>query len=285
MKKIILLCVLEIVITRGAYSFPVVETGPLTEKTLAEFITNVDRWEKQARQLQAQIDKATEIKDLTSEIKKFAGDPSSIQDVKASNLSNKSEGELLPKIVEDINKAREGIGGVQASISTYDGGGIYKKVGELPEAKEGMIEGFIGDLKGTLTGENKTDVFKPYAAMEEAVENYKNVITKNRDKMEKIRDEIKKKSDQLRTANTEAKIQKLTGAIIALHTEISVLMDENQLAALQVKVLDMGNRNDVEKKALIASMKEQVKNADRQNDLINWGLDGAQKWVSMFGGL
>jgi hypothetical protein len=138
---------------------------------------------------------------------------------------------------------------------TYNDSGIYATVGVNFQTPRGQ------------TVQRPADQYKPFAAINNAANNYVTVADNAAQRRATIKDQIAQTTQQLQNATTDAEVQKLHGVLTSLNADLASTDDEVNQATASALVQDIQNRNDQQKQAL--AMSEQ-QNAEFEEAVSNY---------------
>jgi hypothetical protein len=116
----------------------------------------------------------------------------------------------------------------------------------------------IGTKFETPNGETVTRLEAPYlpvAAVQKTTDNYLSVSTDAATRRVALKAQIATTTDQLKSATTDAEVQKLTGVLIGLSAALNNTDYEINQATASALVQDVANRNDAQRQ--IEAKKEQ----------------------------
>ena len=148
---------------------------------------------------------------------------------------------------EGVGLSRVEIATAATSIdgTTFEGDGLYTPVGETFLSRSGE---FI----------TRPDVFKPEAAIFNAVKNYDAVYEDAQTRRAELRSALGKTLTQVQAATTHAEVMKTTGVLIAQQTELKAIDDDLAVAAQKAVLLDLQNRADKERQEKAKNQEQAV---------------------------
>jgi len=126
---------------------------------------------------------------------------------------------------------------------TYNDSGLYLTIGTSFQTPGGQ------------TVQRAADRYKPYAAINNAANNYVAVADDAAKRRATLKDQIAQTTQQLQDATTDAQVQKLHAVLTSLNADLASTDDELNQAADSALVQDIQNRNDQQKQA--QALKEQ----------------------------
>ncbi len=138
---------------------------------------------------------------------------------------------------------------------TYNDSGIYATVGVSFQTPRGQ------------TVQRPADQYKPFAAINNAANNYVTVADNAAQRRATIKDQIAQTTQQLQNATTDAEVQKLHGVLTSLNADLASTDDEVNQAATSAMVQDIQNRNDQQKQ--LQALTEQ-QNAEFEESVSNY---------------
>ena len=212
-------------------------------ENLAEYAIMIDN---EVEQIQTLGDQLSEFKNYES----LFGNPSQVAlpmvSALDSDLQNIEPGQNLENLVANAD-------GNYAL--TYNDSGIYATVGASFQTPGGQ------------TIQRPADQYKPFAAINNAANNYVTVADNAGQRRATIKDQIAQTTQQLQNATTDAEVQKLHGVLTSLNADLASTDDEVNQAAASAQVQDIQNRNDQQKQ--IQALTEQ-QNAEFAESVSNY---------------
>jgi len=190
---------------------------------IAKYIEMIDN---QVQQIQSLTDQLNEFKHYED----LFGDP------KAVGLS------MVSALTADLKKAETGRN-LENLLSiadgnfalTYDGSGIYTTVDTSFQTPRGQ------------TILRPADQYKPFAAINRTADNFVAVAADASARRVAIKKQIAQTAEQLKSATTDAEVQKLQGVLTSLNTDLASTDAELNQAVGSALVQDIQNRNDQQK--------------------------------------
>lgn len=155
----------------------------------------------------------------------------------ASILKVVGAAETLVQIAQPgVGKARSEITALadSAAALAYKGQGIYQAFGSMFVSRDGK----------TIA---RPDVFKPEAAIFQAVANHDAVHEDVMQRRQVLRTALRGTLSQLQAATTHAEVQKLSGVILAQSAELEATDRELEFATQHAVLLDIQNRANKER--------------------------------------
>jgi len=212
-------------------------------ENLAEYAIMIDN---EVEQIQTLGDQLSEFKNYES----LFGNPSQVAlpmvSALDSDLQDIEPGQNLENLVANAD-------GNYAL--TYNDSGIYATVGASFQTPGGQ------------TIQRPADQYKPFAAINNAANNYVTVADNAGQRRATIKDQIAQTTQQLQDATTDAEVQKLHGVLTSLNSDLASTDDEVNQAAASAMVQDIQNRNDQQKQ--VQALTEQ-QNAAFQEAVSNY---------------
>jgi membrane-associated HD superfamily phosphohydrolase len=198
---------------------------------IAKYVEMIDN---QVQQIQSLTDQLNEFKNYES----LFGNPSQVA------LS------MVPALDADLKSLEPGknletlVSSADGNYAlTYNDSGIYVTVGASFKTPGGQ------------TIQRPADQYKPYAAINNAANNYIAVADDAAKRRATIKDQIAQTTQQLQNATTDAQVQKLHAVLTSLNGDLASTDDEVNQAVDSALVQDIQNRNDQQKQA--QALKEQ----------------------------
>ena len=202
-----------------------------TAQEVAQFVTMI---QNQVQQIQSLTDQLNEFKNYES----LFGDP------KAVLLST------VQPLIGDLKKTELGqtLTTLESTISTtdamlYNASGLFESIGTTFTTPNGQ----------SIT--RQTVPFKPIAAVQKTTDNYLSVSTDAAARRVALKNQIAATTEQLKSATTDAEVQKLQGVLIGLTAALNNTDYEINQATASALVQDVANRNDAQRQ--IEAKKEQ----------------------------
>lgn len=164
----------------------------------------------------------------------------------ASILKIAGAGETLLHFAQTgIGQSRTEIAAIanSALAVAYQGQGLYRAIGSA----------FVSGDGQAIT---RPDVFKPEAAIFQAVANHDAVHEDVMRRRQAMRSALHSSLTQLQTAATHAEVQKVTGVILAEMAELEATDRELVFSAQQAVLLDIQNRADKERQQKATSQEQ-----------------------------
>jgi hypothetical protein len=186
-----------------------------------------------AQQIAKQVE---QIQMLTQQLSEFKNYESLFGDPKQVALS------MVPALNADLLKLEPGqnledlLSIADGSYAlTYNGSGIYATVGASFQTPKGQ------------TIQRPADEYKPFAAIINTASNYVAVADDAATRRAAIKEQIAQTTAQLKTATTDAEVQKLQGVLSGLNSDLASTDAEVNQAVGSALVQDIQNRNDQQK--------------------------------------
>ncbi|MEK7782246.1 MAG: DUF4141 domain-containing protein [Verrucomicrobiota bacterium] len=222
-----------------------------TAQEIAKFIEVINNQVQQIETLTDQLDEFRDYKE------KF-GDPRAIALAMVPALNADLMRTELGDDLDDLLTIADG-----TFALNYDGGGIFQIVGETFTTPRGQV----------IT--RPADEYKPFAAVSRTADNYMTVAEDVAARRVAIKNQIAQTTAQLRSATTDAEVQKLQGVLSSLNADLASTDSEVNQAIGSALVQDIQNRNDQQKqqRALLerqnAEFEEAITNYTAKFRLLN----------------
>jgi hypothetical protein len=194
-----------------------------TSQEIAKFVEMINNQMQQIQTLNDQLDEFKHYEELF-------GDPKQVV------LS------MVPALNADLLKVEVGtnLDDLLPAASgdfalTYNESGIFQTVGLTFTTPRGQ----------TIT--RPADVYKPFAAVSRTADNFVTVAADTAARRAAIKARIAQTTEQLRTAPTDAEVQKLQGVLTSLNSDLASTDAEVNQAIGSALVQDIQNRNDEQK--------------------------------------
>ena len=185
-----------------------------------------------------------QIKSLTDQLNEFKHYEDLFGDPKAVLLST------VQPLVGDLKKTELGqtLTTLENTISTtdamlYSASGLFESIGTTFTTPNGQ----------TIT--RQATPFKAIAAVQKTTDNYLSVSTDAAARRVALKNQIAATTEQLKSANTDAEVQKLQGVLIGLNAALNNTDYEINQATASALVQDIANRNDAQRQ--VEAKKEQ----------------------------
>ncbi|MBK8001685.1 MAG: hypothetical protein IPK15_24015 [Verrucomicrobia bacterium] len=181
----------------------------------------------------------TQIRTLTDQLNEFRhyeslfGDPKAVVVTAAGPLRNDLRRTELGESLQVVIRAADG-----AEALAYNAAGLYHSVGATFDTPKGH------------TVARHTNEFRPFAAINGATANFQLVSTNAAARRVELKRQIAATVEALRTATTDAEVQKLSGTLTGLSAALNGTEQETAQALATALVQDIENRNDEKKQAL-----------------------------------
>lgn len=220
-------------------------------ENIAKYITMI---ENQVQQIQTLTDQLNEFKHYED----LFGDPKKVALSMVSALSADLRKTETGKNLENLLSIASG-----DFALTYNESGIFQTVGQTFTTPRGQ----------TIT--RPADLYKPFAAVSRAADNFVAVATDTAARRAAIKSQIAQTTEQLKNAPTDAEVQKLQGVLASLNSDLASTDAEVNQAIGSALVQDIQNRNDQEKqqRALLerqnAEFHEAISNYTAKFQLLN----------------
>jgi membrane-associated HD superfamily phosphohydrolase len=212
-------------------------------ENMAEYVSMIDN----------QVQQITTLGNQLSEFKNYEslfGNPSQVVLSMVAPLNADLQSLEPGKNLENLVSSADG-----NYALTYNDSGIYATVGVSFQTPRGQ------------TVQRPADQYKPFAAINNAANNYVTVADNAAQRRATIKDQIAQTTQQLQNATTDAEVQKLHGVLTSLNADLASTDDEVNQAATSAMVQDIQNRNDQQKQ--IQALTEQ-QNAEFTEAISNY---------------
>jgi hypothetical protein len=217
----------------------------------------IDEAQDIAKYIQMIDNQVQQIQTLTSQLTEFKNYEAVFGDPKKIVLS------MVPALNADLTKI-EPVQNLENLLKvadgnyalTYDGSGIFANVGLNFTTPGGQ----------TIT--RPADLFKPFAAINRTADNFMAVATDTAARRVNIKSQIAQVIEQLKSATTDAEVQKLHSVLTSLNGDLASTDAEVNQAIGSTLVQDIQNRNDEQKQ--IEALTEQ-QNAEFTEAVTKYG--------------
>lgn len=229
MKKYLALAFVTLGVTGSARAFTVydptlhMQTILNSAQEIAKFIEMINNQVQQIQTLTDQLDEFRHYKELF-------GDPNAVVLTTVQPLVDdllKAEvGETLADLASAVNAGE---------AMLYNANGLFTSIGTTFDTPNGA----------TVT--RREAPYLPVAAVQQTTANYLAVSTDATARRIALKEEIARTTEALRTAATDAEVQKLTGVLIGLSSALNNTDYEINQATASALVQDVANRNEVQR--------------------------------------
>ena len=220
-------------------------------ESIAKYVTMIDN---QVTEIKTLKDQLTEFKNFETQF----GTPSQVSVSTAPNLASDLQSIEPGQNLENLAANADG-----SVALTDNGSGLYATVGASFQTPGGQ------------TIQRPADQYKPFAAINNAANNYVTVADNAAQRRTTIKNQIAQTTQQLQNASTDAEVQKLQGVLTGLNGDLASTDSEVSQAVDSAVVQDIQNRNDEQKqqKALLeqqnAEFHEAINNYATKFQLLN----------------
>ena len=250
MKKILIITAIALPLAFSARAQWIVYDPTSNIQQIVDQAANIAKYiqmiENQVQQIQTLSDQLTEFKNY----EKVFGNPSSVA------LS------MVAPLVGDLQNLEPGINleNLVANADgnyalTYNDNGLFATVGASFQTPGGQ------------TIQRPADQYKKYAAINDTANNYVTVADNAAQRRTTIKNQIAQTIEQLKSATTDAEVQKLQGVLTSLNSDLASTDAEVNQAVGSALVQDIQNRNDQQKQ--IVALTEQ-QNAEFSESVSNY---------------
>jgi hypothetical protein len=238
MKRLIALTLVTLGITVSARAQWIVYDPTMNMQQIMAQAQNI------AKYIQMIQNQVQQIQTLTDQLNEFKHYESLFGDPKAVLLST------VQPLIGDLKKTELGqtLTTLENTISTtdamlYSASGLFESIGTTFTTPNGQ----------TIT--RQAIPFKPIAAVQKTTDNYLSVSTDAAARRVALKNQIAATTEQLKSATTDAEVQKLQGVLIGLTAALSNTDYEINQATTSALVQDIANRNEAPRQ--IEAKKEQ----------------------------
>jgi len=250
MKKLITIALLAVPLAFTARAQWIVFDPTMNTQQIIDQAENIAKYiemiENQVQQIQTLTDQLNEFKHYED----LFGDPKQVALSMVPNLASDLRKVEPNRNLEDLLAIADG-----AFALTYNGSGIFHTVGPTFTTPGGQ----------TVT--RPADQYKPYAAVSRTADNYVAAAKDAAARRAAIKSQIAQTIEQLKSATTDAEVQKLQGILTSQNADLASTDAEVNQAMASALVQDIQNRNDEKKQ--VQALTEQ-KNAEFQEAINNY---------------
>jgi hypothetical protein len=238
MKRLIALTLVTVGITMSARAQWIVydpaNTVQSVINTAQEIAKFVEMINNQVQQIQALEDQLTEFKHYES----LFGDPKTVVLTTVQPLVNDLR---KTEIGETLSVLESAVDAGDAML--YSANGLFTSIGTTFDTPNGA----------TVT--RREAPYLPVAAVQKTTDNFLSVSSDAATRRIALKEEIARTTEALKTAPTDADVQKLTGVLIGLSSALNNTDYEIHQATASALVQDVANRNEAQRQ--IEAKKEQ----------------------------
>jgi hypothetical protein len=202
-----------------------------TAQQVAQFVTMIENQVEQIQTLTDQLDEFQHYKELF-------GDPNAVLLTTVQPLVNDLRRTELGQTLTALGGAVDA-----GEAMLYDANGLFTSIGTTFNTPNGA----------TVT--RRETPYLPVAAVQKTTDNFLSVSTDATARRIALKEEIARTTEALKTAPTDADVQKLTGVLIGLSSALNNTDYEINQATTSAVVQDIANRNDAQRQ--IEAKKEQ----------------------------
>ena len=238
MKSRIIAAILGLICVSQAHAQWAVYDGAVHSQTILNGV------QEMAKFVEVINNQVQQVKILTAQINEFKHYESLFGDPKAVALST------VPPLLTDLRKTELGqtLAKLESTANAgqamlYQGNGLFTS---------------IGTTFNTPNGATVTRIqapYRPVAAVQKTTDNFLAVTTDATARRVALKEEIARTTTALKSAATDAEVQKLTGVLIGLSSALNNTDYEINHATASALVQDVANRNDAQRQ--IEAKKEQ----------------------------
>ena len=212
-------------------------------ENIAKYVQMIDN---QVQQIQTLGDQLSEFKNY----EKVFGNPSQVALSMVPNLDLDLKTAEPGQLLENLVSSADG-----NLAFTYNDNGIYATVGSSFQTPRGQ------------TIQRPADEYKKYAAITDTAKNYVAVADDAAKRRATIKQQIAQTTEQLKSATTDAQVQKLHAVLTSLNGDLASTDDEINQAADSALVQSIQNQNDRQKQ--IQALTEQ-QDAEFEESMSNY---------------
>lgn len=250
MKKLIAIIAVALPLTFSARAQWIVYDPTSNIQQIVDQAANIAKYiqmiENQVQQIQTLSDQLTEFKNY----EKVFGNPSQVALSTVSALTSDLQATEPGKNLENLLSTADG-----TYALSYNDGGIYATVGANFQTPRGQ------------TVQRPADQYKPFAAINRTADNFVAVAADAAQRRTNLKKQIAQTTDQLKSASTDAEVQKLQGVLTGLNGALASTDAELNQAVGSALVQDIQNRNDQQKQ--VQALTEQ-QNAEFEESVSNY---------------
>jgi hypothetical protein len=218
----------------------------------------VNETENLAKYIQMINNQVQQINTLTAQLQQLQqynvafGNPAALVNIAgANNLTVDLTSAPVGKNIESLQVSAQG-----AEAMTFTGNGLYVSIGSSFATPSGSQV------------QRDQNLYRDNAAVQNAVENYTNVFDDVTKRRRAIKDNIATTIQKLQSATTASEVQKLTGVLIGLNSDLAATDKEVDQAVGLAVVQDAENRDNVAKQSKARTEQQQ---AEFSEALTNYG--------------
>jgi len=233
---------------RAQYSVAVV-SDPIAQVNQTQ---NLAKWVESIQKLNTQIDQMNQYIQLAQTVKGYIGDPASAAGaVGLGLLGSDSLGSSVGQLSSELNRTASGLNALRSN-------------------SDGLFTPVQFKTPGGLDMSFSDDPFKAFAAIQNHTQNSSNVLNDTLARIRRLQQDKASTLVQIKSAPTQAEVQKLQAKALAIDGEIAALGQQQTVANEQVVAQDIANRNDRALKAQAANMAADKEMAVSLDNLSRW---------------
>lgn len=226
---------LFLLLATGLYAqIPVTDVANLASNQAAHTAT-LAKWVESINSLRTQIDQLNRQIDIQGDLRRWSGNP--MEAGASVNLDGLGVGEL----VRDYGRAQRSVAGLTHSLQSLGNTaeGNYRAVASL-------------DLNG---GELQRDplTYRRYAALDAKQAVSAEVVTETKGREQALQEQVAGTLTALKTANTDAEVQKLSAKLTALNGQLAQVESARRREVDEVALQKIANDSRLEQERLAAA--------------------------------
>jgi len=181
---------------------PVTDAGNLVNNQIMHLET-ISQWVNSIAQLKAQIEQLKNQVSIQSDLRAWAGDPAKAAQSLMLDVLNTSD------LAREYGKTRDAIARNASSLGilTDDDSGVFRNTDQP-------------DLDGDAVSHDPT-LYRRFTVLNDRQQNARAVADATHDRIQELQEEIAFTLTDLKSASTDAEVQKLNGKLIVLNGQLS----------------------------------------------------------------
>jgi len=203
---------------------PVTDAGNLVNNQIMHLET-ISQWVNSIAQLKAQIEQLKNQVSIQSDLRQWAGDPAKAAQALMLDVLNTSD------LAREYGKTRDAIARNANSLGilTDDDSGVFRNTDQP-------------DLDGDAVSHDPT-LYRRFTVLNDRQQNARAVADATHDRIQELQEEIAFTLTDLKSASTDAEVQKLNGKLIVLNGQLSQIESTRRREVDEVVLQQIANES------------------------------------------
>ena len=254
MKKTILITIAIAVTGSSLFAgYPVTDASAIANAK-TQHTAVVAKWVDNLAQLKSQLEEVKKLNAIQDEIRKWAGDPAQAA---KSLLTDTLQLDDLTRVYGEARDAITQSTDALAALKRTDGG-IFQAID-------------MKDIEGKLI-QFDAELYKRYSVLQARHDNARKVADATRERKRALQTDIAKTTESLRTASTDAEVQKHSAKLNVLNGQLAGIEAQRSEANDEVVLQQIANDTQREVEEL-AALEERAKNDHLMNKKMTGFMD------------